>query len=91
MAVSFDEYLVVGISSRALFNLEKENEVFESQGLDAYREYQLSHEDEILEPGTGFTLVKNLLSINEKTGKSWWKSSSCPETRLRHRYESLIL
>ena len=28
MSVSFENYLVVGISSRALFNLEKENEVF---------------------------------------------------------------
>lgn len=87
MAVSFDEYLVVGISSRALFNLEKENEVFETQGLDAYREYQLSHEDEILEPGTGFTLVNNLLSINEKTGKKLVEvivmSRNSAETSLR--------
>ncbi|MDB7978989.1 5'-nucleotidase [Faecalicoccus pleomorphus] len=87
MAVSFDEYLVVGISSRALFNLEKENEVFEAQGLDAYREYQLSHEDEILEPGTGFTLVNNLLSINERTGKKLVEvivmSRNSAETSLR--------
>jgi 5'-nucleotidase len=69
MAVSFDDYLVIGISSRALFDLEKANDVFEKQGLDAYREYQLKHEDDILEPGAGFTLVKNLLAINKKMGK----------------------
>ena len=66
MAVSFDDYLVVGISSRALFDLEKANEVFETQGLDAYRQYQFEHENDILQPGTGFSLVKNLLDINEK-------------------------
>ena len=34
MSVPFENYLVVGISSRALFNLEKENEVFEKEGLE---------------------------------------------------------
>ena len=67
MAVSFDNYLVVGISSRALFDLEEANKIFETQGLDAYREYQIQHEDDILKPGAGFGLVKNLLNINEKT------------------------
>ena len=43
MAVSFDNYLVVGISSRALFDLEEANKIFETQGLDAYREYQIQH------------------------------------------------
>ena len=33
MSVSFENYLVVGISSRALFNLEKENEVFEKDSI----------------------------------------------------------
>ena len=31
MSVSFEDYLVVGISSRALFNLEKENEVLKKK------------------------------------------------------------
>ncbi|WP_374044122.1 5'-nucleotidase, partial [uncultured Holdemanella sp.] len=55
MSISFENYLVVGISSRALFNLEKENEVFENEGLDAYREYQIVHENDVLSPGSGFT------------------------------------
>ncbi len=65
MSVSFENYLVVGISSRALFNLEKENEVFEKEGLNAYRDYQIIHENDVLEPGSGFSLVKNLLNINK--------------------------
>ena len=44
MSVSFHDYLVIGISSRALFDLEEANEIFETQGLDAYREYQFAHE-----------------------------------------------
>ncbi len=69
MTVSFDDYLVVGISTRALFNLEEANSVFEAEGLDAYRDYQIAHEDTILEPGPGFSLVRNLLSLNEAVGK----------------------
>ena len=43
MSVSFSDYLVIGISSRALFNLEEENKIFETEGLDAYRQYQIEH------------------------------------------------
>jgi 5'-nucleotidase len=57
--------LVVAISSRALFNLEQSHTVFETEGKEAYCRYQLEHEDEPLEPGYGFSLVKKLLSINE--------------------------
>ena len=41
--------LVIGISSRALFDLEAENRIFEEQGLAAYEEYQdqvKAHEDQ---------------------------------------------
>ncbi len=36
--------LAVAISSRALFDLDESDEVFESQGLEAYAEYQVSRE-----------------------------------------------
>lgn len=64
MPYDLSNYLVIGISSRALFDLSKENKIFEEKGLEAYCEYQLSHEDEILEPGIGFSLVKGLLNLN---------------------------
>lgn len=87
MGVSFDDMLVIGISSRALFNLEKENEVFEKEGLDAYREYQFEHEEDILEPGAGFSLVKNLLHINTIMNKKLVEvivmSRNSAETSLR--------
>lgn len=57
--------LVIGISSRALFNLEEENSIYEEQGLQAYEEYQLKHENEILQIGSAFQLVKAFLELNE--------------------------
>ena len=64
MPVTFDGKLVVAISSRALFDLEESNRVFEQQGVEAYYEYQLGHEDEVLAPGVAFELVKKLLALN---------------------------
>src|SRR3989304_968463 len=64
MPVTFDGKLIVAISSRALFDLEESNRVFEQQGVEAYYEYQLEHEDELLAPGVAFELVKKLLALN---------------------------
>ena len=64
MAYDLKEKLVVAVSSRALFNLETENKIFEEKGLDAYYKYQLENEDSSLEKGTGFRLIDNLLKIN---------------------------
>lgn len=61
--------LVVGISSRALFDLNESNDLFEHEGLDAYRDYQISHENDVLEPGAAFPLVTKLLSLNKLTDK----------------------
>lgn len=66
MPVILDDKLVVGVSSRALFDLEEENEIFEKQGLAAYSEYQLAHENDILKPGTAFPLIKALHNLNCK-------------------------
>ncbi len=66
MPASFDGKLVVAISSRALFDLEESNRVFESQGVEAYYQYQRVHEDEVLGPGIAFGLVKKLLALNTR-------------------------
>lgn len=65
MAVSLDNKLVVGISSRALFDLEAENRIYVEQGLQAYLEYQIAHEKDILKPGTAFPLIKALHKLND--------------------------
>jgi 5'-nucleotidase len=67
MPVSLDNLLVIGISSRALFDLEAEEAIFRTQGLDAYRHHQLEHENEILKLGAGFALVRALLKLNKLT------------------------
>lgn len=65
MAYNLKEKLVVAVSSRALFDLEEENRIFEEKGLDAYYDYQLTKESEPLKRGTGYRLVENLLKINK--------------------------
>jgi len=57
--------LVVAISSRALFDLDESHAVFETQGLAAYADYQISRENDFLEPGEAFPLVKKLLALND--------------------------
>ena len=65
MAIDLSQYLVVGVSSRALFDLSEEDRIFREHGLEAYRNYQLEREDEVLTPGTSFGLIKALLRLNE--------------------------
>lgn len=64
MAIDLNNKLVVGISSRALFDLEEENKIFVEDGLNAYEEYQIAHENDILKPGTAFPLIKALHNLN---------------------------
>ncbi len=65
MSYRLDKKMVIGVSSRALFDLTVENEIFEKQGLDAYCKYQMEHEQDVLRPGPGFGLVRALLRLNE--------------------------
>lgn len=65
MAYDLTNPLVIGISSRALFNLEQENAIFEEQGLAAYEEYQVKHENDTLQRGSAFQLVKAFLGLNQ--------------------------
>jgi 5'-nucleotidase len=64
MATDISNKLVVAISSRALFDLDESNTVFEQHGIDAYSEYQIQHENEILQPGVAFNLVQKFLNLN---------------------------
>ena len=64
MATNLDGQLVVAISSRALFDLEEENRVFEQSDDHAYMQLQLQRLDEPAKPGVAFSLVKKLLAFN---------------------------
>lgn len=54
MSVDFSDILVIGVSSRALFNLEEENEIFDTKGIEGYRKHQLEHEKAPLLEGSAF-------------------------------------
>lgn len=88
MAYDLQDKLVVGVSSRTLFDLSYENRIFEEEGVEAYRSYQVEHENDILMPGPGFNLIKALLNINELPGMEdkvevIIMSHNSPDTSLR--------
>src|SRR5690242_21942726 len=56
--------LVVAISSRALFDFEEENRVFERDGEAAYIALQFGRLDVPARQGVAFPLVKKLLAFN---------------------------
>jgi 5'-nucleotidase len=72
---NLDGQLVVAISSRALFDFEEENRVFEEgmakpqreggQRDAAYMQLQLERLDVPAKPGVAFSLVKKLLAFND--------------------------
>jgi 5'-nucleotidase len=66
MATGLGKKLVLAISSRALFDLRESHAVYETEGVGAYRQYQIEHEDEILEQGDAYLLVEKLLSLNAR-------------------------
>ena len=65
MAVTLDDKLVVAISSRALFNLEEENLMFESGEPDGYMKLQFERHDVPAQPGIAYSLVQKLLRFND--------------------------
>ena len=64
MPVSLQGKLVVALSSRALFDFEEENRVFEEQNDAAYMVLQSSRMEQAATPGVAFPLVKKLLAFN---------------------------
>jgi 5'-nucleotidase len=79
--------MVVGISARALFDMTKEHEIYQRQGVDAYCKYQVEHEQEALQPGPGFGLIRSLLALNDRDGEKLVEviimSHNSPDTSLR--------
>ncbi len=76
MAATLDGKLVVAISSRALFDFEEENEVFEHGKLEpgphkdrAYMNLQLDRLEQPAPAGVAFSLVKKLLAFNDDTAQ----------------------
>jgi 5'-nucleotidase len=64
MPASLDGRLVVAISSRALFDFEDENRVFEASDDRAYMQLQLERLERPARVGVAFSLVNKLLAFN---------------------------
>jgi 5'-nucleotidase len=64
MPSTLDGRLVVAISSRALFDFEEENRVFEAGDDRAYMQLQLQRVEQPAPPGVAFSLVTKLLAFN---------------------------
>ena len=60
--------LRIGVSTRALFNLEEEHAVFVELGVQAYAKLQRERENDLIAKGTGFEVVERLLRLNEVDG-----------------------
>ena len=65
MPVTLEGQLVVAISSRALFDFEEENKIFEQGDDRAYMNLQLERLEEPARPGVAFSLVRKLLAFND--------------------------
>lgn len=79
--------LRIGISTRALFNLEAEHRVFKDEGVDAYVALQRDREDWPVEKGSGFQVIERLLNLNEKGNSPFVEvilmSQNSPDLSLR--------
>ena len=64
MAVTLDDKLVVAISSRALFDFEEENRLFDANDPRPYMQLQHERLEVPAKPGVAFPLVRKLLAFN---------------------------
>ena len=69
MSVSLAGRLVVAISSRALFDFEEENRLFEQSDDRAYMALQLDRLEAPAQPGVAFSLARKLLAFNDATAQ----------------------
>ncbi len=65
MSYDLSNKFVVAISSRALFDLVREDRIFQRGGPDVFIAYQKKHRDVPPAPGPAMPLVASLLELNE--------------------------
>lgn len=66
MPFPIEDKLVVGITSSALFDFTLEHQIFETEGLDAFKKYQADNRKKAPSPGAAFPFIKRLLNLNRK-------------------------
>ncbi len=62
-----EDKLVIAVASSALFDLSESDEAYREKGTEGYRKYQRENEENTLNRGAAFPLVKRLLSLNENS------------------------
>ncbi|QOP41015.1 5'-nucleotidase [Sulfurimonas marina] len=77
MALYLKDTLVIGISATALFDLSESDQLFRQEyqkdpdhAIEKYRQYMLENEENPLNEGIGFPLVKALLNLNRYQEKN---------------------
>lgn len=65
MPKSLDGKLVVAISSRALFDFEEENRIFNAEDPGPYMDLQLERLQQAAPPGVAYGLIRKLLAFND--------------------------
>jgi 5'-nucleotidase len=62
---AIDNKLVIAVASSALFDLSESDRVFREEGAEAYKAYQIGHQQDYLKPGVAFAFVKRFLHLNQ--------------------------
>lgn len=62
---TLEKKLIIGIASRALFDLSESHTIYEEEGIEAYSKYQIEHENKSLTPGIAYPLVQKLLALKD--------------------------
>jgi 5'-nucleotidase len=60
-----EKKLVVAVSTTALFDLSREHEIYQQEGVAQFRKYQLDNRTKTPEPGAAFPFIKRLLHLND--------------------------
>ncbi|XP_077444043.1 cytosolic 5'-nucleotidase 1A-like [Stigmatopora argus] len=58
--------VTIAVSSRTLFNMVAERQIYEQEGVESYVAYQMEHENEPFKPGAAFPFVKALMTVNAR-------------------------
>lgn len=79
--------LVIGVSTRAMFDLAEEHSVFEREGVKAYVKLQRERENDPLRPVAAFEVTRRLLALNSASGEPFVEvillSKNSPDLSLR--------
>ncbi|XP_043915738.1 cytosolic 5'-nucleotidase 1B-like [Protopterus annectens] len=64
--VDHPDAVVIAVTSRAIFNMEDEHNIFLEKGIEEYTRYQIDNVEKPLKEGTAFALIKAFQMVNVK-------------------------